>query len=64
MRGVAIGIWPACAAWRMLVRARCVREMPWKWLLLAILTTVLLHGCHGDEDNELFAPSLTVTHRR
>jgi hypothetical protein len=31
----------------------------WRWLVLAALAAglpVLLHGCHGDEDNELFAP--------
>jgi hypothetical protein len=30
-----------------------------RWLLVALLLgglPVLLHGCHGDEDNELFAP--------
>ncbi len=26
----------------------------WRWLLLAAVATVLLHGCHGDEDTELF----------
>ena len=33
-----------------------------RWLLAVLLfagLTVLLHGCHGDEDNELFAPWLT-----
>jgi hypothetical protein len=33
----------------------------WRWLLAALLLAglpVLLHGCHGDEDNELFAPFL------
>ena len=32
-----------------------------RWLLVALLLgglPVLLHGCHGDEDNELFAPLL------
>ena len=34
-----------------------------RWLLLAAALTgaaVLLHGCHGDEDNELFAPVRVV----
>jgi hypothetical protein len=32
-----------------------------RWLLVALLLAglpILLHGCHGDEDNELFAPLL------
>jgi hypothetical protein len=36
-----------------------------RWLLAVLLAgglTVLLHGCHGDEDNELFAP-LTARQR-
>jgi hypothetical protein len=39
--------------------ARVSRAGLWRWLLAALLAgglTVLLHGCHGDEDNELFAP--------
>ena len=32
-----------------------------RWLVVLLLLgglPILLHGCHGDEDNELFAPSL------
>jgi hypothetical protein len=37
------------------LRAQC----HWRWLVLLLLLIglpVLLHGCHGDEDNELLAP--------
>jgi hypothetical protein len=36
-----------------------------RWVLVALLLgglAILLHGCHGDEDNELFAP-LVSRHR-
>jgi hypothetical protein len=34
----------------------------WKTLLLLLLTGLLIfaHGCHGDEDNELFAARRSV----
>jgi hypothetical protein len=28
----------------------------WAFLLVMCAVPILLHGCHGDEDNELFAP--------
>jgi hypothetical protein len=34
-------------------------ESMWRWLLIAVLLAgmaILLHGCHGDEDNELLVP--------
>jgi hypothetical protein len=42
--------------------ARMSWESVLRWLLAALLMAglpILLHGCHGDEDNELFAPFLT-----
>jgi hypothetical protein len=48
------------ATWDLLWRQRRVR-----WLLFAFLAAalpILLHGCHGDEDNELFAPLLRHLH--
>jgi hypothetical protein len=37
------------------------------WFLLLFLLAalpILLHGCHGDEDNELFAPLMRHFHNR
>jgi hypothetical protein len=39
--------------------ARLSLETLARWLLVVLLLgglSILLHGCHGDEDNELFAP--------
>ena len=45
---------------------QCVRLQSlvrWLWLLAALAgLTVLLHGCHGDEDHELLAPILWKWH--
>jgi hypothetical protein len=41
-QGAAIGLAPP------------VVDRLWRWLVLGFVATVLLHGCHGDEDNELF----------
>jgi hypothetical protein len=43
-----------------------MRQESWvRWLLLlAALAAlpILLHGCHGDEDHELFAPIVMKWH--
>jgi hypothetical protein len=42
---------------------RASLELVLRWLLLALLLVgllILLHGCHGNEDNELFAPLLVL----
>jgi hypothetical protein len=38
-------------------QAQCNPSPPRLWVVLALLAGYLLfcHGCHGDEDNELFA---------
>jgi MYXO-CTERM domain-containing protein len=38
------------------------RVAPWGLVVLALLAGYLLfaHGCHGDEDNELFASAAAV----
>jgi hypothetical protein len=55
-------------AWFIPAKSRPAEEagfVPWRrrrWLALALLAGYLLfcHGCHGDEDNELF---LQMAHR-
>jgi hypothetical protein len=45
--------------------ARLSLPVVWRWLLVAVLfagLSILLHGCHGDEDNELFAPLVVREH--
>ena len=44
----------------------CVRVEWWLRGLLVLATLaalpILLHGCHGDEDHELFVPRVVSTH--
>jgi hypothetical protein len=55
---VMTGTWPSFPE-------MCFRRA-WYWLAVGLLVAglpVLLHGCHGDEDNELFAPLSWHGHR-
>ena len=40
--------------------------LAWRWVGLLLLAGMLIvcHGCHGDEDNELFAPARVAALRR
>jgi len=56
------------SAWFIPIRSRQPEKSPsprrrWLWVGLALLAGYLLfcHGCHGDEDNELFIGARNVT---
>jgi hypothetical protein len=56
------------SAWFIPIRSHQPEKSPslrrrWLWVALVLLAGYLLfcHGCHGDEDNELFIGARNVT---